>query len=95
MSTYEWNYFSRPFIKDIPITPLAFSCLFLTFAFYALMMLSFVMIKIVSALHFLTFTYRYIDIDKSTFFSVATFTCVFIAPLFAVAFLFYAIILRN
>ncbi|MGR9555971.1 hypothetical protein ACU8MG_22805 [Rhizobium leguminosarum] len=90
---YRWNYRIRPFIKEIPIAPLAFSCLFLTFSFYAVMLLSFAMIKLASLLHFVTFTYRYIDIEKSTFVSMATFACLLLVPLFAVAFAFYYIVL--
>lgn len=91
--TYKWDYRIRPFINDIPIAPLAFSCLFLTFAFYAVMLLSFAMIKVASLLHFVTFTYRYIDIEKSTFVSMATFACILLVPLFAVAFGFYSFVL--
>ncbi len=92
--TYRWNYRLRPFIKEISIAPLAFSCLFLTFAFYALMVLSFGMIKMASLMHFVTFTYRYIDIEKSTFVSIAAFACVLLIPIFAVAFGFYTIVLK-
>lgn len=94
ISVYKWIDVINPYILDIPITPLAFSCLFLTFSFYIIMSLTFFVIKISSILHFMTFTRNYIDIEKSTFVAISVYAFVLSLPAFLLVFFLYEVVIN-